>query len=164
MLLLTCTGGQQTGILRSPHMAIPSTNTLSLPVPDTVGMGQYKAGDVLLASVALDSRTPPKTRPVVVVGTSDDGTIRICPVSSKPPSDAPCIPLAIDDFSQGGLDLFEESYVMVSRIVTLETRQVIGKKGRLTPEYFAEVAGRVPPVDGAPQHRKAVSSRRKNRT
>src|SRR5512145_959737 len=73
---------------------------------DLGGMGQYTCGDVLLASVALDSRTSPKTRPVVVIGTTTDGTIHICPVSSKPPTDAPSLPLTIDDFSKGGLDLF----------------------------------------------------------
>lgn len=107
-------------------------------------MGQYRKGDVLLASVALDSRTPPKTRPVIVVSTCEDGTLRICPVSSKPPTDAPCLPIGIDDFSQGGLDMFEESYVMTSRVVTLRAGEIIGKKGHATPEYLAEIASRVP--------------------
>jgi len=107
-------------------------------------MGQYLRGDVLLATVALDSRTPAKTRPVVVIGTSDDGTVHVCPVSSKAPKDAPCLPLTIDDFAAGGLDLFGESYIMTSRVVTLQSRDVIGKKGRLTHDSLAEVAGRVP--------------------
>jgi hypothetical protein len=107
-------------------------------------MGQYIVGDVLLASVALDDRTPPKTRPVIVVGTDESGTIRICPVSSKPPSDAPCLPLAIDDFSTGGLDLFSESYIMTSRVLTLRTGAVIGKKGRLNSESLSEILSRMP--------------------
>ena len=113
-------------------------------------MGQYVRGDVLLACVALDSRTPAKTRPVIVVGTSDNGMVRICPVSSKPPSDAPAIPLTLDDFSRGGLDLFEESYVMISRVTTIRTNEVIGKKGRVTPQYLAEISLQGPDPDTRP--------------
>ena len=107
-------------------------------------MGQYVKGDVLLASVALDDRTAPKTRPVVVIRTEEPGRIHICPVSSKPPSDAPSLPLSIDDFATGGLDLFGESYVMTSRVICLRSGAVIGKKGRLTTESSAEIAARVP--------------------
>jgi mRNA interferase MazF len=109
-------------------------------------MGQYVKGDVLLASVALDDRTQPKTRPVIVIRTEEPGRIHICPVSSKPPSDAPSLPLSIDDFATGGLDLFGESYVMTSRVLTLQTGAVIGKKGRLTMESLAEIAAVVPGV------------------
>jgi hypothetical protein len=107
-------------------------------------MGQYVKGDVLLASVALDDRTVPKTRPVVVIAVDSTGIIHVCPVSSRPPSDSPCIPISLDDFSDGGLDLFGESYVMTLRVLTLTSGEVIGKKGRLTAESLAEIAGRVP--------------------
>ncbi|PKG32517.1 type II toxin-antitoxin system PemK/MazF family toxin [Methanoregula sp.] len=106
-------------------------------------MGQYVKGDVILASVALDDRTSPKTRPAIVIGTEESGTIRICPVSSKPPSDAPCLPLSIDDFATGGLDLFSESYIMTSRVLSLRNGAVIGKKGRLNGESLAEILTRV---------------------
>jgi mRNA interferase MazF len=109
-------------------------------------MGQYVNGDVLLASVALDDRTSPKIRPVVVIRTEEPGRVHICPVSSKPPSDAPSLSLTIDDFATGGLDLFGESYVMTSRVLTLRSGDVIGKKGRLSAESLAEITGRVPSV------------------
>ena len=107
-------------------------------------MGEYSRGDVLLASVALDARSPPKARPVVVTGAGEPGWIRVCPVSSKAPSDAPCLPLALDDFASGGLDLFSESYVMTSRVLTIRNSEVIGRRGRLTPEALAGIAGHVP--------------------
>ena len=113
-------------------------------------MGQYVRGDVLLACVALDSRTPAKTRPVIVVGTSDNGMVRICPVSSKPPSDAPAIPLTLDDFSQGGLDLFNESYVMITRVTAIRANEVIGKRGRVTPQYLAEISPQSPDGNARP--------------
>ncbi len=109
-------------------------------------MGQYLRGDVLLASVALDNRTSPKTRPVIVISTSNDGTVQVCPVSSKPPTNAPSLPLSIDDFATGGLDLFGESYIMTSRVVTLQSGQVIGKKGRLTHDSLAEIVSRLPDI------------------
>ena len=125
-------------------------------------MGQYGKGDVLLASVALDDRTSPKTRPVIVIRTAEPGRIHICPVSSKPPSDAPSLPLTIDDFATGGLNLFGESYVMTSRVLTIRSGDVIGKKGRLTPESFAEIAGRAPaaPLPGPAPVKKPVRSRK----
>jgi mRNA interferase MazF len=112
-------------------------------------MGQYVKGDVLLANVALDDRTASKIRPVVVVRTEASGTIHCCPVSSKPPSDAPCLPLSIDDFTTGGLDLFGDSYVMTSRVLRLPSGAVIGKKGRLSCGSLAEITAQVP-ADGSP--------------
>jgi mRNA interferase MazF len=119
-------------------------------------MGQYVSGDVLLARVTLDDRAAPKTRPVVVVRTEASGTVHCCPVSSKPPSDAPCLPLSIDDFATGGLDLFGESYVMTTRVLCLPAGAVIGKKGRLTPASLAEIAAQAPaagPSDTGPAGR-----------
>lgn len=124
-------------------------------------MGQYVAGDVLLAAVALDDRAAAKTRPVVVIRMEEPGTIRVCPVSSKPPNDAPCLPLTIDDFLTGGLDLFSESYVMTSRVLVLRSADVIGKKGRLTGESLAEITGSVPAIgpDGKKPGKKSGSLR-----
>ena len=123
-------------------------------------MGQYVKGDVLLASVALDDRTSPKTRPVVVIRTEEPGRVHVCPVSSKPPSDAPSLPLTIDDFATGGLDLFGESYIMTSRVLTIRSGDVIGKKGRLTPESLADISGRAPGFapPGTPPAKKAGRS------
>jgi mRNA interferase MazF len=107
-------------------------------------MGKYLPGDVLLAAVALDDRTVPKTRPVVVIRTETPGKIYVLPVSSRPPSDAPCLPLSLSDFANGGLDLFEESYIMTSRVEIIRSNGVIGKKGRLRGESLAVITGRIP--------------------
>jgi hypothetical protein len=125
-------------------------------------MGEYLRGDVILAPVALDDRSRVKTRPAIVIASAGTGVIRICPVSSKPPSDAPCVPISLDDFSEGGLDLFGESYVMTSRVITITSGKVIGKKGRLTPESLAEITGRVPAASlpGPAQVKKPGRSRR----
>jgi mRNA interferase MazF len=123
-------------------------------------MGQYVRGDVILVSLSMDERSPAKTRPAIVVREGSAGEIIVCPVSSKPPSDSPCIPIALGDFSQGGLDLFGESYVMVSRVRTLRSGDVIGKKGRLTRESFEEIAAVVPDPVPATRSRKEARTRR----
>ncbi len=126
-------------------------------------MGEYRPGDVLLAAVALDDRSAPKTRPVIVVRAAGTGRIAVCPVSSKPPSDAPSIPLSIDDFRTGGLDLFGESYVMTSRLMVLRTNEVIGKKGHVASDFLTEIAARAPAPEAAdpPRHPKAAGPRKR---
>ena len=104
-------------------------------------MGSYRPGDVILASVSIDNRSVAKIRPAVVIAADTSGKLVICPVSSKAPSDAPSIPLSIDDFADGGLDLFGESFVMVSRRITIRNSDVIGRRGRLVPVSLAEITG-----------------------
>jgi mRNA interferase MazF len=124
-------------------------------------MGQYVQGDVILASLTIDGHNPAKNRPAIVVLADASGEIRVCPVSSRPPADAPCVPISLDDFSEGGLDLFGESYVMISRIMTLRSGDVIGKKGRLTRESFAEIAAGIPDPAPSSRSRKPAGSRRR---
>ncbi|MGB7789452.1 type II toxin-antitoxin system PemK/MazF family toxin [Methanoregula sp.] len=107
-------------------------------------MGQYVRGDVVLASLSIDGKSPAKTRPAIIVRAGITGEVQVCPVSSRPPTDALCIPISLDDFAEGGLDLFGESYVMVSRVRMLRSGDVIGKKGRLTRESFEEIESHIP--------------------
>ena len=72
-------------------------------------MGNYIRGDVVIVPVAFEERSGVKNRPAVVIATGQAHEVYLCPVSSKPPSDAPCVPISLDDFSGGGLDLFGES-------------------------------------------------------
>lgn len=106
-------------------------------------MGQYARGDVVLASVSIDDRICAKVRPAIVVGIQKNGDVVVCPVSSRPPFDTPGIPISLDDFAEGGLDLFNESYVMTSRVRTIRRRDLIGKKGRLTSQAITEIARQV---------------------
>ncbi len=109
-------------------------------------MGQYTRGDVVIAPVAIDDRSIVKTRPAVVIGTGTQGEIYLCPVSSKPSSDAHPVPISLDDFSHGGLELFGESYVLSSRVCRIPCREIIGKKGRLTDEAVATLPGHMTPA------------------
>jgi mRNA interferase MazF len=103
-------------------------------------MGLYLPGDVILVPVALDSRSAPKTRPAVIVKALENGRYSVVPVSSRPPSDAVSMPIGVDDFATGGLDLFSESYAMPAHVRIIESREIIGKRGRLLPEPLNEIA------------------------
>jgi mRNA interferase MazF len=107
-------------------------------------MGHYSRGDVVIAPVAFEERNGIKTRPAVVIATGNNNEVYVCPVSSKPSFDAPSVPITLDDFSDGGLDLFGESYVLTSRIRVIRSGEVIGKRGRLTEESISSIAIQIP--------------------
>ena len=106
-------------------------------------MGRYVRGDVILAPVPFEEWRGAKTRPAVVVSAKENGDLSVCPVSSKPPSDAPCLPIGLDDFSEGGLDLFSESFVLTAKPGTVRAGDVIGLKGRLTEDAIALIGAQV---------------------
>ncbi len=54
------------------------------------------------------------------------------------------MPISLDDFSEGGLDLFGESYVLSSVVRMIRNGDVIGKRGRLTPESLSSLLAMVP--------------------
>ena len=107
-------------------------------------MGSYVRGDVILAPVPYDERRGAKTRPAVVVAARENGEVCICPVSSRPPTNTPCIPIGLDDFADGGLDLFSESFVLTQKVTVIRSNEVIGKKGRLTQESIDSISEQVP--------------------
>lgn len=115
------------------------TNTYVIKKPKPMSMSRFLPGDVVLVSASIDERSVKKIRPAVVIKSGEGGEIAVCPVSSKPSSDSLSIPLSIDNFASGGLDLFTESYVLASRVLTLRSSDVIGKRGRLVPESLAEI-------------------------
>jgi len=103
-------------------------------------MGQYQNGDVLLAPVRCGRFSDAKIRPVVVIESRADGFLRVCPVTGSMPDDmSASVTLDLDDFAKGGLDMFDESYILVSNPVTICKRDVIGKKGRLTGGCMDEI-------------------------
>lgn len=107
-------------------------------------MGTYRRGDVVLATVPFNGYDGAKTRPAIVLAAREDGDLAVCPVSSRPATDAPCIPIGLDDFSEGGLDLFSESFALTSRITVIPAGAVIAKKGRLTADAIDSVAMQAP--------------------
>ena len=119
-------------------------------------MGRFVRGDVILAPVPFEERHGAKTRPAVVVAARENGDVCVCPVSSRPPTDAQCIPIGLDDFAEGGLDLFSESFVLTSKITVLRAGDVIGKKGRLASDVIDAIGEQVPHQPGPPQDRKGA--------
>jgi mRNA interferase MazF len=107
-------------------------------------MGEYVVGDVVLAPIRIGGNSVRKNRPAVVTGICDSETLKVCPVTSKEPINAPFKVLDLLDFAFGGLDLFDESYALVSEVCTIRKTDVIGKKGRLTGESLAAILSLVP--------------------
>lgn len=103
-------------------------------------MGEYFVGDVVLAPVLFDRSGSVKRRPAVVVAREDGGRLRVCPVTSRASPDLPSVPLEIGDFATGGLDLFEESYVLPSYLATIRSADVVGKKGRVNEDFLKELS------------------------
>ena len=99
-------------------------------------MGSYFRGDVLLAPLCISKGREAKVRPVVVLGSSGRSGLFVIAVSSTLPYEGPVVPISIDDFSEGGLDLVAESYLVCSRICRIRVSDVIGKKGRLTSDMI----------------------------
>ncbi|MDK2973903.1 MAG: mRNA interferase MazF [Methanofollis sp.] len=103
-------------------------------------MGEYFIGDVVIAPIRFRERESLKNRPAIVVAREDGGLLRVCPVTSKVPFDMPSLPLDLDDFATGGLDLFKESYLLPSSLSTIRNADVVGKKGRVTEGYLNEIS------------------------
>lgn len=108
-------------------------------------MGHFAKGDVIIAQVPCFGRGSAKLRPAVVVGTVSNKDIIIVPISSQPSTDSPSLPLSLGDFREGGLDMFNESYILCSHVSTIHPRGVIGKRGHLTHEFTDQVIARIPP-------------------
>jgi mRNA interferase MazF len=101
-------------------------------------MSTYKPGDVILAPVLPGTSWERKVRPAVVLSV-DGGDLMVCPVSSTPSSGHPSKKLELYDFSSGGLDITGESYILLTCHCRIHVRDVIGLKGRLSPEFLQDL-------------------------
>ena len=135
--------GRQPRAIRNPHLG----SILLLVFTSTdMHMGRYASGDVVLAPVRIGGCGERKVRPVVVVSLGESGSLFVCPVSSSPSTDGISIPLSLNDFARGGLDLFTESYALTVHAATIRTSDVVGKKGTLLPETLVAVREAMPGV------------------
>ena len=119
-------------------------------------MGTYRRGDAVLATVPFNGYDGAKTRPAVVMAARENGDLVVCPVSSRPATDAPCVPIGLDDFIEGGLDLFSESFALTSRVTVIQAGAVIAKKGRLSDENLDAVSGQMQHTPGPQKGRGPV--------
>ncbi len=96
-----------------------------------------RSGDIILASFRLGNSTYP--RPLLILSVAEEGDMNVCPVTSRPPSDSPALECSIHDFKEGGLDLFEASYILIHKQGTINEKSIRHKKGTLEPDYFRTV-------------------------
>lgn len=107
-------------------------------------MSRFLPGDVVLAPVRLGERSDRKTRPVVVLGMADDhGLLEVLPVTRTHPGSDPHLSLDLADFAEGGLDLFETRYILITEVCTISGGMIRGKKGRLTDECLSTIGRHV---------------------
>ncbi len=100
-----------------------------------------RPGDIILAPFRLGNSTYP--RPLVILGVADDENLHVCPVTSRCPSDVPALECSIHHFQEGGIDLFEDSYILIHEVGTIRKKSIRTKKGTLELDYFRGVLERV---------------------
>ena len=103
-------------------------------------MSHYVPGDIVIVPFRHEGERTAKVRPAIVIATKPNGDLCCCPIRSTPRAGTLCIPITIDDFAVGGLDLFSESYVQTDTVRRVKAGKVIGKKGRVTAEFLEMVA------------------------
>jgi mRNA-degrading endonuclease toxin of MazEF toxin-antitoxin module len=105
-----------------------------------VPMGSYSPGDVLLIPIDLRGKRGKKARPALVVGADSPSVLLVCPISGHASGDSSSLPLELEDFEEGGLDLFSASYILVSITCRVPVSDVFGKKGRLSMEFLERIS------------------------
>ena len=95
-------------------------------------MSGYSAGDVVLAFIDFGRGNGGKIRPALITGKTAKGCYNAYPVTGREPDGQPYIPVGLADFEYGGLDMFEDSYILVSIPVEIRRNLIKGKKGRLS--------------------------------
>jgi mRNA-degrading endonuclease toxin of MazEF toxin-antitoxin module len=110
---------------------------------DPYPMSRYAPGDVVLVPFPHKAGHSAKIRPAVVVAVRESGDLCCCPIRSSPHAGTRCVPISIDDFTDGGLDLFSESYVQTDTVRTMSCSAVIGKKGKVTGEFLSALGFRL---------------------
>ncbi len=103
-------------------------------------MSRYFRGDVILTAVRVGPYDEGKVRPAVVVHADEKGCLMVCPISCSPSWDQPSVPIDLEDFQDGGLDILDKSYALTGVIVRIPARDVAGKRGRLTREAMEAIS------------------------
>lgn len=101
-------------------------------------MGSYRERDVVLAPFSFYPGENAKVRPAIVL-LEEQGALLLAPCSRRQAGSVSAITIDLDDFEEGGLELFEESVVLLAHQAKVPKRKVITKKGRLTREAFEKI-------------------------
>ena len=103
-------------------------------------MSRFMRGDVVLVSLRIANAGPEKVRPALITGKEGERLL-VIPVSCTPSRDTPSVPLSLPDFSEGGLDIVRESFLLPAHAAWVFQRSVIGKKGRVSQEFLSRFVG-----------------------
>jgi hypothetical protein len=101
-------------------------------------MNPYRPRDVVIVPFPFQQGEGKKNRPAVVLAVESD-QVRLAPCTRRSADGISAVRIDLDDFEEGGLDLFEESNVLIAHHATVPVKKVIKKKGKLTKEAFEAI-------------------------
>ncbi len=101
-------------------------------------MTQYERGDVVYASIPYTDLSIIKRKYALVVLRKTGDDIIICRITKTKKNLPNRIPIYKEDFSSGGLKI-SPSFVLIDNIMTLDSKLVKKKVGRITQEKIQQI-------------------------
>ena len=107
-------------------------------------MHSYQPRDVVIVPFPFLHGESRKNRPAVVLSVESD-TALLAPCTRRAADGISAVSIDLEDFEEGGLDLFEESTVLIAYQTTVPIKKIQKKKGKLTKNAFENIirAGRL---------------------
>ena len=90
-------------------------------------MGASVKGDVVVVPFPFSDLSTAKRRPALVVATLTGDDVILCQITSRAVADSYAVPVADDDFADGGLR--EDSNVRPNRLFTADSNIVLYRAG-----------------------------------
>src|SRR5438876_1020666 len=100
-------------------------------------MAGFVRGDVVVIPFPFSDLSAAKRRPALVLAALTGDDIIVCQITSQSVSDSYAIPIAVGDFTSGGLR--HDSNVRPNRLFTADSNIVLYQAGTLKPAKVAEV-------------------------
>ena len=100
-------------------------------------MGRFVKGETVVLPFPFSDLSSSKRRPALVIAPLPGDDVILCMITSKAVRNDRAIPLAVSDFTSGGLPL--SSYIRPDRLFTADSRIVTRSVGNLTSDKLQEV-------------------------
>ncbi|MDO8841422.1 MAG: type II toxin-antitoxin system PemK/MazF family toxin [Methanocalculus sp.] len=101
-------------------------------------MNPYRPRDVVIVPFPFQQGEGKKNRPAVVLAVESDQLL-LAPCTRRPADGISAVKIDLEDFEEGGLDLFEESSVLIAHHAKVPVKKVVKKKGRLNEDTFNSI-------------------------
>ncbi len=104
-------------------------------------MGRFVKGDVVVLPFPFTDLSANKRRPALVITALKGDDVILCMITSRAARRSNAIPLASNDFADGGLR--RRSYVRPNRLFTADSRIILRSVGKLTDGKMQEIVGAI---------------------